>query len=175
MAGQCWNFDDPNILKRSGVAREMTGKQPLRSGIEVDEPTVSRKVPLLITEANSSQFSAIVDVMDKKNIALRGPPGTGKSQTITNIIAAALDKGLRVLFVADKMAALDVVKERLTSAGLGDFCFELHSTRSRKKELLGSLETRLEIQNKFQPPKQLEFRWKNWRNFVPNLRIMSPS
>ena len=94
--------------------------------------------------------------MDKKNIALRGPPGTGKSQTITNIIAAALDKGLRVLFVADKMAALDVVKERLTSAGLGDFCFELHSTRSRKKELLGSLETRLEIQNKFQPPKQLE-------------------
>ena len=92
--------------------------------------------------------------MDKKNIALRGPPGTGKSQTTTNIIAAALDKGLRVLFVADKMAALDVVKERLTSAGLGDFCFELHSTRSRKG--IGSLKTRLEIQNKFQPPKQLK-------------------
>ena len=94
--------------------------------------------------------------MDKKNIALRGPPGTGKSQTITNIIAAALDKGLRVLFVAEKMAALDVVKDRLTKAGLGSFCFELHSTRSHKKELLASLEARLEIQNKFQPPTQLE-------------------
>ena len=100
---------------------------------EIDEPTISRKVPLLITEADASQFSAIVDVMDKKNIALRGPPGTGKSQTITNIIAAALDKGLRVLFVAEKMAALDVVKDRLTKAGLGSFCFELHSTRSHKK------------------------------------------
>ena len=80
--------------------------------------------------------------MDKKNVAIKGPPGTGKSQTITNIIAAALNSGLRVLFVAEKMAALDVVKDRLTKAGLGDFCFELHSTKSRKKDLLASLEAR---------------------------------
>ena len=127
---------NPNILKLfAGSEGDGQESSHFAEEYEVDEPTVSRKVPLLITEADSSQFSAIVDVMDKKNIALRGRPGTGKSQTITNIIAAALDKGLRVLFVADKMAALDVVKERLTSAGLGDFCFELHSTRSRKKEL----------------------------------------
>ena len=54
------------------------------------------------------------------------------------------------------MAALDVVKDRLTKAGLGDFCFELHSTKSRKKDLLASLEARLEIQNSLQPPPQLD-------------------
>jgi very-short-patch-repair endonuclease len=123
---------------------------------EVDNPTIASKVPLLITDADASQFSAIVDVMDGKNLALKGPPGTGKSQTITNIIAAALAKGRRVLFVADKMAALDVVKERLTDAGLGDFCFEIHSTKARKKDLLAALDARLEIQNKLQPPKKLE-------------------
>jgi len=94
--------------------------------------------------------------MDDKNLALKGPPGTGKSQTITNIIAAALAKGRSVLFVAEKMAALDVVKKRLTDADLGDFCFEIHSTKARKKELLAALEARLEIQNKLQPPKKLE-------------------
>jgi hypothetical protein len=123
---------------------------------EVDNPSVASKVPLLITDADASQFSAIVDVMDDKNLALKGPPGTGKSQTITNIIAAALAKGRSVLFVAEKMAALDVVKKRLTDADLGDFCFEIHSTKARKKELLAALEARLEIQNKLQPPKKLE-------------------
>jgi hypothetical protein len=123
---------------------------------EVDKPSVASKVPLLITDADASQFSAIVDVMDDKNLALKGPPGTGKSQTITNIIAAALAKGKRVLFVAEKAAALNVVKERLNNAQLGDFCFEIHSTKARKKDLLAALEARLEIQNKLQPPKKLD-------------------
>jgi KaiC/GvpD/RAD55 family RecA-like ATPase len=57
--------------------------------------------------------------MDGKHLAIKGPPGTGKSQTITNIIAAALAKGLKVLFVAEKMAALEVVKKRLDEAGYG--------------------------------------------------------
>jgi very-short-patch-repair endonuclease len=123
---------------------------------EVDNPTIASKVPLLITDADASQFSAIVDVMDGKNLALKGPPGTGKSQTITNVIAAALAKGKSVLFVAEKAAALNVVKERLNSAELGDFCFEIHSTKARKKDLLAALEARLEIQNKLQPPKKLD-------------------
>ena len=123
---------------------------------EVDTPAVASKVPLLITDADSSQFSAIVDVMDRKNLALKGPPGTGKSQTITNIIAAALAKGMRILFVAEKMAALNVVKERLSKAGLGDFCFELHSTKARKKDLLSSLKARLVLQNTLHPPRGLD-------------------
>ena len=123
---------------------------------EVDNPSVAGKVPLLITDADASQFSAIVDVMDDKNLALKGPPGTGKSQTITNIIAAALANGKRVLFVAEKAAALNVVKERLNKAGLGEFCLELHSTKARKKDLLAAIEARIEIQNRLQPPKKLD-------------------
>jgi hypothetical protein len=115
---------------------------------EVDQPAIAAKVPLLITDADSSQFSAIVDVMDGKNLAIKGPPGTGKSQTITNIIAAALARGKTVLFVAEKMAALNVVKDRLEKAGLGYFCLELHSTKARKKDLLESLDQRLKIQDR---------------------------
>jgi predicted ATP-dependent serine protease len=100
-------------------------------------------VPLLITEADSSQFAAIADVMDGKNLAIKGPPGTGKSQTITNILAAALAKRMKVLFVAEKMAALEVVKKRLDEAGLGEFCLELHSTKARKQDALESLRKRL--------------------------------
>lgn len=62
--------------------------------------------------------------MDGKNVAIKGPPGTGKSQTITNIAAAALKSGKTVLFVAEKMAALNVVKDRLQKAGLGHFCLD---------------------------------------------------
>ncbi len=145
-----------NILKLfAGGEGQGQDSSFLAEEYDVDEPQISGKVPLLITEADSSQFSAIVDVMDGKDLALKGPPGTGKSQTITNIIAAALAKGLRVLFVAEKMAALDVVKDRLSKAGLGEFCFELHSTKSRKQELLASLKERLDIQNTLKPPQQL--------------------
>ncbi len=108
-----------------------------------DDPQMSKVAPTLITDADSSQFSAIVDVMSGKNVAIKGPPGTGKSQTITNIIAAALNSDMRVLFLAEKMAALEVVKKRLDDAGLGDFCLELHSTKARKSEVLASLSKRL--------------------------------
>lgn len=120
---------------------------------EVDQPQIAAKVPLLITDADSSQFSAIADAMDGKNLAIKGPPGTGKSQTITNLIAAALAKGQKVLFVAEKMAALEVVKKRLDDAGLGEFCLELHSTKVRRKDVLESLQRRLELRPLRQPAK----------------------
>jgi predicted ATP-dependent serine protease len=70
---------------------------------------------------------------------VQGPPGTGKSQTITNIIAAAANDGKRVLFVAEKMAALSVVHTRLVKVGLRDICLELHSRSANKKIVLGEL------------------------------------
>jgi very-short-patch-repair endonuclease len=120
-----------------------------------DEPKVSKVVPLLITDADSSQFSAIVDIMSGKNAAIKGPPGTGKSQTITNVIAAALNSDMRVLFLAEKMAALDVVKKRLDDAGLGVFCLELHSTKARKTDVLTALSKRVDMP-RFTDPSTLD-------------------
>ncbi len=99
--------------------------------------------------------------MAGKNLAIKGPPGTGKSETITNLIAAALSAGKRVLFLAEKMAALNVVKDRLDQAGLGIFVLELHSTKAKKKDLLKNLAQRLEQQKKIRPPARIaEERWE---------------
>lgn len=101
-------------------------------------------VPLVV-DADSSQFSAVVDVTKGHNLVIQGPPGTGKSQTITNLIAAAMGRGLSVLFVAEKMAALNVVMNRLQAVGLGTFCLELHSTKAKKTEVIDSLNRRLAL------------------------------
>jgi hypothetical protein len=114
------------------------------SDYEVDKPDISRRVPLIISETDASQFSAIVDVMDGKNLVIEGPPGTGKSQTITNLIAAALAKGKTVLFVAEKMAAVEVVRDRLDAVGLRDFCLEIHSTNKSKVDVYKEIKTRCE-------------------------------
>ncbi len=118
---------------------------------DVDDPDVARKVPLLIADSDSSQFSAVVDAMDGRSFALQGPPGTGKSQTITNMIAAALADNKTVLFVADKMAALEVVSKRLGDAGLAPFLLELHSTKTNKRRLLDSFAERLGLTRPRQP------------------------
>ena len=83
--------------------------------------------------------------MKGSNLVVQGPPGTGKSQTITNIIANALAVGKRVLFLAEKQAALEVVKRRLDRAKLGDFCLELHSDKVSPKTVVASLALRYEI------------------------------
>ena len=76
---------------------------------------------------------------------MQGPPGTGKSQTITNIIAEAIADGKKVLFVSEKMAALQVVYNRLASVGLADFCFTLHSHKAKKKDILRDLANSINI------------------------------
>ncbi len=92
-----------------------------------------------VLDADSSQSLAILDAIAGRNMIIQGPPGTGKSQTITNIIAEAVGRGKRVLFVAEKMAALEVVKRRLDNIGLGDTCLELHSHKTNKRETLAEL------------------------------------
>lgn len=86
--------------------------------------------------ADSSQLAAVMAAAEGHDFVLEGPPGTGKSQTITNIIAHCLAVGKRVLFVAEKRAALDVVHRRLREDGLEPFCLELHSNKTGKKEVL---------------------------------------
>ncbi|EHR61021.1 DUF4011 domain-containing protein [Saccharomonospora cyanea] len=89
--------------------------------------------------ADGSQQRAIVMAAQGRSFVLEGPPGTGKSQTITNLIAHAMAQGRTVLFVAEKQAALDVVKRRLAANGLGDFCLDLHG----RKQSLASIKAQL--------------------------------
>jgi len=74
--------------------------------------------------------------MKGHNLVIHGPPGTGKSQTIANIIANGLAANKTILFVAEKQAALEVVKRRLSKAGIGEFCLELHSDKSSPRRYL---------------------------------------
>ena len=98
--------------------------------------------------ADSSQMIAISESLKGKSFVLHGPPGTGKSQTITNIIANQLYRGKRVLFVAEKMAALQVVQHRLESIGLAPFCLELHSNKAKKSGVLEQLQRTTEVTRK---------------------------
>ena len=89
--------------------------------------------------ADSSQLSAVLAAAQGRDFVLIGPPGTGKSQTITNIIADQLGRGRTVLFVAEKSAALDVVHRRLERHGLGHAVLELHSNKADRKSVLTQL------------------------------------
>ena len=111
------------------------------------DTNIAPKDSFLVVDADSSQQDAIL--MSKKGLSfvLQGPPGTGKSQTITNIIAEAISDGKKVLFVSEKMAALEVVYKRLTQTNLADFCLVLHSNKTNKKEILESLNKTFELKN----------------------------
>ena len=121
----------------------------------------------LIYDADSSQHSAIVDALKGKNLVIEGPPGTGKSQTITNLIATALTQGKTVLFVSDKLAALEVVKRRLDNAGLGEFCLEFHSHKTQKRKILDDIKFRIDQQ--FQLPAGLDQRQSELGNIKHRL------
>lgn len=129
-------------------------KQVFEGSASDTEPSIADEYPIdehprgdlpLIYDADSSQHSALIDVLEGKSRVIEGPPGTGKSQTITNLIAAALQAGKSVLFVAEKLAALEVVKARLSLAGLAPFVLELHSNKANKKQVLEDLNTRLKL------------------------------
>lgn len=111
--------------------------------------------------ADSSQLTAVRYSELGKNFVLHGPPGTGKSQTITNIIAHNLALGKRVLFVSEKKAALDVVHRRLCSIGLRPFCLELHSNKAGKTEVMKQFADALAVAEKREP--------KDWDTTVANL------
>ena len=97
-----------------------------------------------VVDADASQAIAVEEVRAGRNLVIQGPPGTGKSQTICNIIATAVREGKTVLFVAEKMAALSVVHDRLVKVGLRDVCLELHSKSANKKAVLEELSRTLD-------------------------------
>lgn len=109
-------------------------------------------IPLM---ADSSQTEAIVDASRGLSFVLNGPPGTGKSQTITNMIINSLYNKKTVLFVAQKMAALEVVKKRLDETGIGAFCIELHSNKAQKSDVLNQIKHILDI-GKLKKPEEYD-------------------
>ncbi|MDR3062595.1 MAG: hypothetical protein LBU40_00460, partial [Methanobrevibacter sp.] len=96
-----------------------------------------------VVDADSSQIAVLEEAKKGQNLVVEGPPGTGKSQTIVNLIAELMANEKTVLFVSEKMAALEVVKNRLDNIGLGEGCLELHSNKSNKKDVLNNLKETL--------------------------------
>lgn len=138
------------LLENKLVASLISGKlewEPQAETIsakQLDEQIAPMDVAVPIS-ADSSQLEAICAAGKGQSFVLHGPPGTGKSQTITNIIADALFHGKTVLFVAEKMAALSVVQKRLENLGISPFCLELHSNKAQKREVLSQLNQVLQV------------------------------
>lgn len=148
-----WNdiHNNANKLMENKLVRSLvSGKVEIEvndvttDASDLDKTLTPADIVLPIS-ADSSQLEAIYEAINGKTYILHGPPGTGKSQTITNIIANALYQGKRVLFVAEKMAALSVVQSRLDAIGLAPFCLELHSNKVKKSAVLSQLKTTTEV------------------------------
>lgn len=139
--------DRADRLKESPTVRHLIERDgssfPVRDGFprpEQLDQSVDPAELFIPLPADSSQIAAVVASARGHDFVLDGPPGTGKSQTIANMIAHNLALGRRVLFVAEKMAALNVVQRRLAEKGLGEFCLELHSAKATKTEVLKQLD-----------------------------------
>lgn len=131
------------ILKNKNI-RILLGESIDAEQISEDEKAFKPdKNPLIdlhsVTDADSSQIDAIEFAKSGKSFVLQGPPGTGKSQTITNIIAECLSDGKKILFVSEKLAALNIVYRNLNKAGLSDFCLQLHSHKAKKQTVIADI------------------------------------
>lgn len=140
-------------IKKSPIIRAMAGDSDEANEIPehlrtFDLDSISTRDCYQVMSADSSQQDAILYSKNNISFVMQGPPGTGKSQTITNIIAEALAEGKKVLFVSEKMAALQVVYRRLQEAHLGDFCLPLHSYKANKKEILEQIGANLQLKQK---------------------------
>ena len=168
------------------VAHLISGGGAFDDGVEVFPPeeVASHIDPsdlICPMSADSSQLTAVLYSRLGKTFVLHGPPGTGKSQTITNIIAHNLAHGRRVLFVSEKKAALDVVHSRLAKVGLKPFCLELHSNKSGKAEVLAQFRKALEASipadgaERALVAKQLEETGRSLAGYVKALHKVHPN
>lgn len=164
--------DRTEKLRDNAVVRHLmdTPREPFGdAGDFVDPRTLDERfdpahqfTPL---HADSSQLAAVMTAAAGRNFVMIGPPGTGKSQTIANLIAHNLGLGRTVLFVSEKAAALNVVYRRLREQGLGEFCLELHSNKARKLDVIRQLGEAWEARGKL-----TEGRWREQTNRLRALR-----
>ncbi|WIM94017.1 DUF4011 domain-containing protein [Actinoplanes oblitus] len=114
------------------------------AGRRIDEVATPDDVPLVL-DADAAQRSCVTAALHGRSFVMRGAPGTGKSQTIANMIGVLLHAGRRVLLVAEKAAALDTVRDRLAAVGLHDYLLELHSGRTGREEVAAALAAALDF------------------------------
>ncbi len=145
-----------NIIVQSLVNNALAWTPtPVTGDLKNIDGSVTPSEIALPVPVDSSQMAAVIEGGKGNSFILYGPPGTGKSQTITNLIANALYHGKRVLFVAEKMAALSVVQSRLAKIGLDPFCLELHSNKASKRHVLEQLDKALHVAH-IMSPKQYQ-------------------
>lgn len=152
------DLDPDNWPEQAAIDQKALIAGLLRDGLPESAPMVPDDVPIdqvirpieqhHVIDADSSQTVAIAEAAAGRSLVVKGPPGTGKSQTITNIIAAAAARGKTVLFVAEKMAALEVVHRRLQQVGLGPLTLELHSNKINKRTVLEELKRTRDAQHR---------------------------
>lgn len=156
-------LDNEAQILEHPIVRALATKDPTKQTLDfqfepVDPADIDRVAPPeqtpLVLDADSSQRVAVAAAVAGKTFVMDGPPGTGKSQTIANMIGVLLKEGKTVLFVSEKMAALDVVRNRLADAGLGSYLLELHSHKASRKEVAAELLKTLD--NVAQPPKGMD-------------------
>ena len=138
-----WNFEDNVAISSIFGGSEDRGASPFEAEDEIDDLSRHLTVPYEVLVSDSSQFAAMAHIVNGNNLALQGPPGTGKSQTIVNTICALLNEGKKVLFVAEKTAALEVVFTRLKALNLHNFILPLQATKSSKTEVIQSIKERI--------------------------------
>lgn len=142
MAGTAVTNDIVAALAR---ARDIPDGSEALGDEVLDELPTPEKVPLPVLPTDSGQIKALTLAAAGRNLVIHGPPGTGKSQTISNLIAVALGQKRTVLFVSAKMAALNVVYDGLAKLGLGRFCLEAHSTKAGKAKIIEELKRALDV------------------------------
>lgn len=144
------NWPDPEVVSGHPVVGPLLGQgfgaEPdvLRDDVLLDEQPEYERVHHVL-EADSSQSEVVIQALASRALVVQGPPGTGKSQTIANLLAEAVARRKRVLFVAEKMAALEVVKRRLDQVGLGDAALELHSNKAKRADVIRELKRTLDL------------------------------
>ena len=135
------------LLARNDLISAIAGVDEARQSLEANiqdplpnQPDIdSPESEFLVLDADSSQNLAINRALSGKPMVIWGPPGTGKSQTIANLIATLVARGKSVLFVAEKRAAIDMVIRRLDSTGLSDLVMDIHGGVKSKREFARSL------------------------------------
>lgn len=157
------DFSANELVTSLLIGREPESLSAFAEDYDVDDADRNGRTPLTVLDADSSQISTLLDISAGKNLAVEGPPGTGKSQTIVNAVAAALAEGKKVLFIAEKLAALDVVRSRLEGVGLGDFILPLQAGRASKEDVINSLRQRLAM-DKVKAPRDFEIFAKQLRD-----------